>query len=673
MDQIDRISDVVYVAMCDIVGTPTLVAIRREVPDIAEIIRTPTEESMGERIRLGGSRREGFGSVASDVDCMRWRTDHHVICELNHANKYHSEKCTLILMECSKESPGHTMLQLLTPTNNDSVRQSCIRICDGLYISSALYRENTMALFRHNSTQHGPCASGKDGETEYDIAHCFACKQWPSIATSFTLRCQSKRWPPNHVLGDIITLGCHVVPIGLKGSPKEDFEWRISFSLAEQKLIHCMNHTQFMCYGLLKVFLKEVLTVEDTSGKPLLCSYFMKTILFWVIQNNTVKDWSPSSLLSGFWSCFKFLLSCVCHGYLQNFFITENNLFISKVFGHPQQLLYERLLEMYNLGIACLSHCHSIRDMLTRAICKRQYVLSTTESDIIPEINIDCELFDELDSNDILAMPFSNAGHCFTTLRSTVKYLHAPNLNARQRATLRKYISTILRCTVFHLYKSSNNINNKSRLRIINACLKMLKISAKMGFISDKIYFALLLHSVGNNMNAIKYLGTIKEMIIQPYIVYDRIVHINCYNEEMGGLPLIERMRKAVAVDIDLRMIMIKELEFEFSLAARNFIDVPPYVMILMLLVLCYRGNLQKQQEALDELYSLLHSDEGRHIKTILRGISWQILGICQEICGDYQGALLSYQNSLKEEQHHNLQEATYLRIQDVQCRQAIG
>ncbi|XP_062569591.1 uncharacterized protein LOC134231623 [Saccostrea cucullata] len=673
MDEIHRISEAVYVEMCDILGTPTLVAIRREVLDIAEIIRTQSEERKGERIRLGGSRREGFGSVASDVDCMRWRTDHQVICGLNHANIYHSERCTLILMECSKEIPGLAMLQLLTPTHYDSVRQSCIRICDGLYISSALYRENTMGLFRHNSTQHGPCASGQDGETEYDIAYGFACKQWPSVATSFTPRCQSKRWPPNHVLSDVITLGCHVVPIGLKGSPKEDLEWRISFSLAEQKIIQCMDHTQFMCYGLLKLFLKEVLLLEDSNGKPLLCSYFMKTILFWVIQNETVKDWNPSNLLSGFWSCFKFLLSCVYHAYLPNFFITENNLFISKVFGRSQRLLCEQLFEMYNQGITCLLQCRSIRDVLTGAIGCRQYRISTAESDIIPEIHKDVELFDELDSNDIVAMSFSNVGHCFGTLYSTVKNLHVPNLNERQRVTFRKYISTILRSTVFHLYKTSNDLSNKGRLRILNVCLKLLKVSADMGFFSDKIYFALLLHTVGKNSNAIQFLSTIKEKITKSYIIYDRIVDIECYDREIGGLPLMERMRKTVAVNIDLRMIMIKELEFEFSLAARNFIDVPPYVMVLMLLVLCNRGNPQKQNEALDELYLLLHSDEGRHIKKILRGISWQILGICQEVCEDYQGALLSYQKSLKEEPHHNLQEATYLRIQDVQCRHAMG
>ncbi|KAK3103486.1 hypothetical protein FSP39_019584 [Pinctada imbricata] len=36
-------------------------------------------------------------------------------------------------------------------------------------------------------------------------------------------------------------------------------EWRMSFSLAEKRLVRFMNHTQFLTYGLLKLFLKEVM------------------------------------------------------------------------------------------------------------------------------------------------------------------------------------------------------------------------------------------------------------------------------------------------------------------------------------------------------------------------------------------------------------------------------
>ena len=58
-------------------------------------------------------------------------------------------------------------------------------------------------------------------------------------------------------LSVIVNKGYHVVPIG--SSPNRYKEWRVSFSVAEQNLKYFMNYCQFQCYGLLKVFLKEVI------------------------------------------------------------------------------------------------------------------------------------------------------------------------------------------------------------------------------------------------------------------------------------------------------------------------------------------------------------------------------------------------------------------------------
>ncbi|XP_062587652.1 uncharacterized protein LOC134249304 [Saccostrea cucullata] len=277
MEQAPKISETVYVVMCWIVGTPTQVSIRREVADISDMLKKPVKPH-GLRVMVSGSMREGFGRFASDIDFMVWLTDHHVLWDLNHIAKYNIKRCTLLLMECFETPPGYALLQLLPSTNNvviqscagDTVIVSCEEKNDRIYISSSKYRKMAASLVKENPVQHGPCMSGRDFYTKYEFAYCFACRLWPSIASAFTLRCRSQAWPPNPVLSDIANSGCHVVPIGFKESPEEDLEWRISFSIAEQKLVYCMNHTQFMCYGLLKLFLKEVLTVEDKTGQSLL-------------------------------------------------------------------------------------------------------------------------------------------------------------------------------------------------------------------------------------------------------------------------------------------------------------------------------------------------------------------------------------------------------------------
>ena len=94
--------------------------------------------------------------------------------------------------------------------------------------------------------------------------------------------------------------GCHFVAIGAKESPTELIEWQISFSATEKTLIHSMNQVQFLCYGILKIFLKEAIDI-NTEMKGLLCSYryFLKTSLFWEISTNSLV-WNASN----FFSCF---------------------------------------------------------------------------------------------------------------------------------------------------------------------------------------------------------------------------------------------------------------------------------------------------------------------------------------------------------------------------------
>ena len=119
-------------------------------------------------------------------------------------------------------------------------------------------------------------ANGIISTMEYDYAHCFASGFWLSCDSSWIDRCHS--WPPSHVVNDIVRSGCHFVPIGHK--------------LGNQKLVYAMNHTQFFVYGLLKLFVKEGNNGLSENEK-LLCSYHMKTAIFWSIQQNTIAHWCP--------------------------------------------------------------------------------------------------------------------------------------------------------------------------------------------------------------------------------------------------------------------------------------------------------------------------------------------------------------------------------------------
>lgn len=89
-----------------------------------------------------------------------------------------------------------------------------------------------------------------------------------------------------------------------------------------------------------------------------------------------------------------------------------------------------------------------------------------------------------------------------------------------------------------------------------------------------------------------------------------------------------------------------------------------------MLEFLCYRQvDTLKAQNALDELIVLMHSNQDSYLTYVFRDISWQILGICQEMAGNLQLAHDAYRSSLEEPIVNRIRSATLQRIQNVERR----
>ncbi|XP_048749562.1 uncharacterized protein LOC125661559 [Ostrea edulis] len=667
MEHIPRLSEAVYVGMFRIAGTPTQVSIRREMLNNVDRFGVARRPYFGMKTVMSGSRTEGFDLKESDWDFMSWPFNHKLISNFNQVVDYDIDGYTLILMENCEDRPGFVLLQLLTLTNDDHVHQSCVIRDNKYYIKSSKFRENMLTRISLHPILHGPCASGTIGDFEFDSAYCFRSDYWPPIADQFIDRCRARGWPARNVLEDIIGDGCHAVPIGLKGSPQEDSEWRMSFSAAELKLVHSMNHTQFICYALLKVFLKEALAIEDVNGQPLLCSYFMKTTLFWVIQSNSNFEWSPPNLLSGFWMCFKGLLASVQRGYLPNFFIPENNMFRSKIHGHSQELVCSRMYELYNIGIACLLHCPSVRDFFMQAILHREFVVSTAETDIVSTVEF--ETVKQIDMlREILRCCCSSMRICFMVNRSFLGFSSSIDLST-SGLVFEVLSSDLVRYIANHLWKFP--ANNRLKLKLCRSCEALLKLRVRFGCLSETVYLALFYCISGENQKALPILETLRRDITQPYVIHNDRMYVQTFiSGILGGRSFMGIMKKAtLTIHIYDEEMIIKELEPEQREAKKNHLQVPPYIMTLMLLIVCNHGNSQKQQEVLHELYDLLHSNIGRYVRNQLRDISWQILGICQQICGDHKGALLSYQESLRQEPFHEMQEATKTRMQDARSR----
>ncbi|XP_062574835.1 uncharacterized protein LOC134236674 [Saccostrea cucullata] len=669
---IQRISESVFVGLCRKVGTSQLVAMRRDVVDIWEMVRNQVTTSDVFSMMVSGSYREGLRLKGSDVDTMYWLNDHRVIWDLSQSQYYNTHRQTLILCDCSDSPPGFTLLCLLSPSTYGNMQAACVGMNNRYYISSSKHRQIFLSEspLLYNNTLHGPCASGTFGTQEYDAAHCFISDFWPPSASPWIDRCHS--WPQPHVVDDIVKNGCHFVAIGHKLGNHEDHEWRISFSLAEQKLVYVMNHCQFLNYSLLKLILTEIINNGVGDDDKLLCSYHMKTAVFWVIQQNTIPHWCPQNILGGFWVCFKLILKWVYEGVCPNFFIPGNNMFLSKIHGIKQQQLFVRLSELYEKGLAFLLGSPSIRSCIIDVLYNPRNSICTDDHTLISEVGFDRNLFNEIKQRYVVTTKL-NIQICIRYLHTIEKMIGSPLLTQYQVLKLQYITAKVLQDTAFMFHIEMYTPDNKPSYRADKMSCHMLKLTARFGCITDMLYIAMYYYKTFRYVEALSIIEMIKVKLTQPYVM---MIGYNVgramYTEAVGGQSWSTKMRQAVVGNIILinRIHYISELIPEQQSALQrdmSLLYIPHLVMLYMLEILCYRHvDKMQAQTALDDLQTLVHYDQGQLIHLYLRDISLQILGICQQVTGNPQAALYSYQQSLRQEPINNIQTATEMRIQSL-------
>ena len=673
-----RLSEAIYVIMCRELRTPTEVRLRREVDDIDEVVNNSVWIMKGEYRMMSGSRRDGSWLKTSDEDNMIWIPDNKVICDHSQISFYRILQHLVILMECEDLPPGFSRLKLMTPLKNREINLCSVTMNNEIYVSSHLFREQCLIYHQKESGSnisvklHGPCVTVhyKHLGMEVDFAHCFRSHHWPNGAISWIQRCQLKKWPPDYVLSSIINDGFHVVPIGSSPlNPEYDGEWRISFSRAEQILVSSMNHCQLLCYGLLKICLKEVINTNENEA--CLCSYFLKTIVFWVIQNHTHLAWVPKNLLECLWICFKLLLSWVNRGECPNFFIPQNNMFRVKVVGHTQSALFDQLYGLYCKGISYLLASSTIGTYLHKAILNKTLTFKTDEGSVVNSCRLDICLFREVGKHNRITPETIKE---FINVFNTIEEMQSHRLSLFQTLTVQILLcKNLQKFSWFLLGQITEKMSNKKRAHIWNKSLNMMKLATKIGCGFDVLSLAMLYYRTCQYELSLQCCRRAKDILSKPYVMYGERVKEEIYISDMAGLPLSDKMKKSLICEICLyeEYVYIDELFLEQKLRAEDGHDVlhiPPLVMLHMMFVLNHHrlGDTVRSQQSLQDLHTLLLYEDGTHVQKQYKDISWQILGICQRTCGDDVGSRRSFMCSLQQTSgRHSIQNVTMLRIQN--------
>ncbi|XP_062592576.1 uncharacterized protein LOC134254019 [Saccostrea cucullata] len=668
MENSQRLSEILYVGLCRKIGTPKEVRIRRDVRDMEDMIDKSVMR--GGRRMLTGSHREGFRLKESDKDYMCWCCHCKVINNISQLSTYDPSKHSIFLMEDTYTPPGFVRLQLLTPPTG-TLTSSIIPLDERIYVSSVLHKQTWVKeIGIPNPTFHGPCLLCHGEALPIDNAVCFTSKYWPNITDQWIDRCLRHMWPPASVLNDILNNNIHCVAIGSKCTTMEnELEWRLSFSLAELKLVYTMNHTQFLCYGLLKIFLNEVL--NNNVEEPLLCSYFMKTTMFWLIQLGHL-SWYPYKLLECFWKCLKYLIHNVYCGKFPNFFIAQNNMFLNKVVNVARESLLEQLTQYYSLGVSCVLLSPTLRSILEPALSRPISVIPRAISQfydlVCPCCIENCMRTEVLDLQDLYDFK-----ECFSFLRSLENLLHF-STSQYQSCTVQVFTAKAFALIPFSMLKAASHFPHKRVYHLDRNRCSILKILSRIGTISHSLFLALYYYRTGRYKEALYITNQTKGRLSRAYIKRRGMEDEEVYREIENSPPLSRQMNISWITEINLKFGVhyIEDLIFEDRERKENdnSIYISPFVLVDMLSVLSNYKLRNKYQylQALTDLHTFILCDDKRYIKK--KYLSWYILGICQQVVGIFHGALESYQEALRLEPDYITQKTMEKRIEYIHQQQ---
>lgn len=161
---------------------------------------------------------------------------------------------------------------------------------------------------------------------------------WPEAAMEWLIRTRRGNWPSPDLIQDILDSGCHIAPVGRyrrntapvhlleymknpnQHTSERDTEWRISFSIAENKLAESVSPVQRHVFVLMK-FIKKAYFPDVVS------TYHLKNILFWQCENAPMSLWKEDQTLKCLIHMFDQLVMHMKTRNLPHYIIPESNLF----------------------------------------------------------------------------------------------------------------------------------------------------------------------------------------------------------------------------------------------------------------------------------------------------------------------------------------------------------
>ena len=654
----------------EVVGTEEIIKIRRDFCRISDrmlLIGSPAQC----HCYYTGSRAEGLDLPGSDNDVMQDIND-TMFCNVVQTLEDVTETFPygLYVMCTDKVPPAFSLLRRVKFGINPFLFMASQDIEGHTYLSSNLLMnifESSQVQYSVNSryptvnlkvSRQGPALEGwtqfKDqSESGNDLVYSIRCKFWPTGAQEWIDRPRYFGWPTTKDISSIVSFGCHLVPVGHPKSTRNMVEWRISFSIAERMLVWSFNHVQMQCYAVMKIILKEFIKLNCRPENFVLCSYFIKTFLFWKFETTESHFWRPSNFVE----CIRYLLvefsHCVRVGVLSHYFFPKFNLLSVKLTQEAQA----ELLNIIDLGISfdigIFKECKTLRNVWATFLSsdgneinlerrfERNYVLQTDEC-----------MMEKVEHHMRVALSLE------WTESSTSQVYETPLL----------YLA--LKCFKFHrLFQSIRCVSNKDMYRI-----HRIAHDDELSFdISTcKLWYATFLLRRGYYASA---LTTVNQVLssIPPYAlyysggaIYARREMKNMYIDMFlnSNVATEEKLRTSWLFDLHLSkknndiMPFAIQIELYFSECIHG-VQISPFTFSYYLKFMCFHGLSQHEdrKRALRQLIDVVNNPQQ---SGIVRHHSYNVAGYCLLMAGQTNQARDMFNKSYQFTAQHLKQLAKY-------------
>ena len=588
-----------------------------------------------------GSLAEGLQLPDSDLDIMIVIGNVDVL--QNERNIKYPIHCTTLIMETDIDHPGFTRLRTVAANVGESI--VVLGADEKHYVSVNSFIDSHKKMCKIPFSLHGPCLS--DEEQTHDFAFCLWSRYLPHNMRPWASR-RRRQWPSNFVIDSIINYGCLLVPIGPKTLSYTDKLWRLSFSLAEKILVHSFNFTQLICYGLLKLTLKRIVNKKD-HVRDLLCSYFLKTSLFWVSEEVDIDTFQLPNLFKCFFLCLNKLKAWIINCYCPNYFIPEHNMFLGKITPYNIKHLLSVINSIQFDGIVGLmNNLFPPEKKCYQLLCSNKEHSSIMLDFLFYRI---CTLFSTSDISHSYKIQIF-----IKSLLKSESSLFIIGVCKHQYANICLYAAQQLPSLTTTTTTTNYNIHQLYHRHLQDG----LQTNAVSGWLLYASFYYVI-KQYGATLSLLDY---VLSKCSPNSVVFGRISstnedlgfgnydlrYINMYRQNVNSeMSLIDRMKIAVLSNITFLQhssLIPEELQLEVK---DNAFDIHPVILSYCLRFLCYHhiGDMFSSQQALRDLHSTLYNDT-YEIRVNDASNSYTILGVCYEIYGDKTAAFQNYENALQ-------------------------